>query len=55
MMSRGPKPSPCPSLSGSDAIVPVIVGGLVYAGACAVLRVEELTQFTGRLGRRLRR
>lgn len=38
-----------------DAIGPVIVGGIVYAAACSVLRIEELTQFTGKLGRRLRR
>ncbi len=38
-----------------DAIVPVIIGAVVYAAACMVLGVEELSHFTGRLGRRLRR
>jgi hypothetical protein len=33
----------------------VLVGAGVYALACSVLRVEELQQFTGKLGRRLRR
>jgi len=39
----------------AGAMIPVVFGAAVYAGACALLRVEELTQFTGRLGRRLRR
>lgn len=37
------------------ALVPVTVGALVYAAACWVLRIEELSHFTGKLGRRLRR
>jgi putative peptidoglycan lipid II flippase len=39
-----------PRLAG--ALVPVTIGGLVYAGACAVLRVEELKPFMRRLRRR---
>jgi putative peptidoglycan lipid II flippase len=35
------------------ALVPVAVGALVYAGACALLRVEELSHFTGRIRRRV--
>ena len=37
------------------ALVPVAAGAAVYAGACAVLRIEELDQFAGKLRRRLRR
>ena len=37
------------------ALVPVVLGALVYAGACWMLRIEELSHFTGKLGRRLRR
>lgn len=37
------------------ALVPVAVGAAVYAGACAVFRVEELEQLTRRLRRRARR
>jgi putative peptidoglycan lipid II flippase len=39
-----------PRLAG--ALVPVAVGGFVYAGACAALRVEELKPFVRRLRRR---
>jgi putative peptidoglycan lipid II flippase len=38
-----------------ETLVPAVVGALVYAGACRVLRIEELGQFTERIGRRLRR
>jgi peptidoglycan biosynthesis protein MviN/MurJ (putative lipid II flippase) len=37
------------------AMVPVIAGALVYAVMCHILRVPELSQFTDRLARRLRR
>jgi putative peptidoglycan lipid II flippase len=37
------------------ALGPVTVGALVYAAACAALRVEELGHLTGRLLRRRRR
>ncbi len=39
----------------AGALVPVAVGAGVYALACAVLRVEELDQFVGKLRRRLAR
>lgn len=37
------------------ALGPVAVGGLAYAIACHVLRIEELAQFSDKLMRRLRR
>jgi putative peptidoglycan lipid II flippase len=37
------------------ALVPVAVGAAVYALACAALKVEELSQLTGRIGRRVQR
>lgn len=33
----------------------VVVGGVVYAGVCAALRIDELGHFAGALARRLRR
>ncbi|HUQ05868.1 MAG TPA: murein biosynthesis integral membrane protein MurJ [Kofleriaceae bacterium] len=39
----------------ADAMIPVTVGAAVYAIMCAVLRVEELDQFLGKLQRRLKR
>ncbi|GAB4570450.1 MAG: murein biosynthesis integral membrane protein MurJ [Haliangiales bacterium] len=39
----------------AGALVPVVVGALVYALACRVLGVEELGQFTARLRKRRRR
>lgn len=38
-----------------DALVPVAVGAGVYVLACAVLKIEELEQFAGKLRRRLAR
>src|SRR5205085_781110 len=38
-----------------ETLAPAAVGAIVYAGACAVLRIEELGQFTDRLMRKLRR
>jgi putative peptidoglycan lipid II flippase len=38
-----------------ETLVPAVVGAVVYAAACAALRVEELRSFTGRLTRKLRR
>ncbi len=37
------------------ALGPVAIGGLAYAGTCYLMRIEELGQFTDKLGRRLRR
>ncbi len=37
------------------ALAPVAVGAVVYAAACHVLGIEELTQFSDKLARRLRR
>lgn len=38
-----------------ETLVPAVVGAVVYAGMCALLRIDELGQFTGRLKRKLRR
>ena len=38
-----------------DALAPVTIGALVYALACHILRVEELSQLSDKLVRRLRR
>jgi hypothetical protein len=39
----------------ADAMVPVVVGAVVYAVMCSLLRIEELDQFKGKLERRLKR
>ena len=38
-----------------ETLVPAVVGAAVYAGACGVLRIDELGHFAGRIGRALRR
>jgi putative peptidoglycan lipid II flippase len=39
----------------ADAMIPVVVGAVVYAVMCWLLRIEELDQFKGKLERRLKR
>ena len=39
----------------ADAMIPVVIGGGVYAIACYLLRIEELDQLLGKVRRRLAR